>query len=94
MYIGRTAAYYDNDDEYIFVPDLWDIEEDADKLAGDIYELTEEGEELCYRYFHDLSCCYDLCNGRAKSLAAEYSREEFFAYVTDEKNGYIKGIQL
>lgn len=32
MYIGRTAAYYDCDDDYIFVPDLWDIEEDADKL--------------------------------------------------------------
>lgn len=90
MYIGRTAAYYDCDDDYIFVPDLWDIEEDAEKLAGDIYELTDEGDELCYRYLHDLSCGYDLCYGRAKGLAAEYSREEFFTYVTDEKNGYIK----
>jgi len=87
LYIGRTAAYYDDDDNYVFTPDLWACGDDPAKLAGEIHVLTEEGVGLIDRWLYDLGAGYDLCNGRAQGLAAQYSREEMWNHLTDPKNG-------
>ena len=47
VYIGRTEAYYNPDDDDLFYPDLWtwsDNREDND-FAGEVYELNEDGKE-------------------------------------------------
>ena len=87
MYIGRTEAYYEGDDDAVFTPDMWTSSEDHDDLAGEVHELTKSGEDLLSQYYDDLSVGYDLCNGRAKGLAAQYSREEMWNHLTDPKNG-------
>lgn len=46
-YIGRTAAYYDWDDDYVFTPDLWtyDTNPDCKDFAGVVYQLSDEGKD-------------------------------------------------
>ena len=88
MYIGRTEAYYEGDDEAVFTPEMWTSSENPDDLAGDVHELTESGEGLLSQYYDDLSAGYDLCNGRAKGLADRYTREEMYELLTDSMNGY------
>lgn len=46
-YIGRTEAYYDENDDYIFTPDLWTYSNNPndEDFAGEVFELTEEGKE-------------------------------------------------
>lgn len=92
-YIGRTSAWYGDDDiESIFIPDYWKWVDSPNQLAGDVHELTEEGNELLSKWCNDASAGYDLCFGRMKGLAAEYSREEIYQLITgDEK--YSKPIE-
>ena len=45
VYIGRTEAYYNPDDDDLFYPDLWtwsDNPEDDD-FAGEVYALNDDG---------------------------------------------------
>lgn len=89
-YIGRTSAHYGDDpdaEDSMFVPDYWASADDPDELAGDVHKLTKEGAEWLDQYYWDLGAGYDLCYGRAKSLAAEYSKEEAYEHLTDPKNG-------
>ena len=47
VYIGRTEAFYNQDDDDLFYPDLWtwsDNPEDDD-FAGEVYELNDDGKE-------------------------------------------------
>ena len=46
MYIARTQAYFEGDDENIYTPDYWTYSEDADdkEFAGEVYCLDEEGD--------------------------------------------------
>lgn len=87
-YIGRTQAYYDGDDGSVFTPAQWKCSENPSELAGEVHVLTPEGERLFDQWCDDMSCGYDLCNGRAKGLAAEYSSEEMWSLLTDQSNGY------
>lgn len=46
-YIGRTNAFYDDDDDYIFTPDFWkyssDEEDEYFAEESEVFELTPEG---------------------------------------------------
>lgn len=70
--IGRTSAYYEDDDNYVFTPTLW-IAEPVVKMytkidrQSEVYRLTEEGERHLDEWADAYSCGYDLCNGRAKT---------------------------
>ena len=48
MYIARTKAFFEGDDENLFIPDYWTYSEDTDDedFAGDVYLLNEEGERI------------------------------------------------
>lgn len=82
-YIGRTEYYYDGDDDFsIFTPDYWAWKNTPDELAGDIYELTDAGEELIYQWSDDLNVGYNLGTGRCKGLAREYSKEQMWELLT------------
>lgn len=84
-YIGRTAAYYDDDDESIFAPDYWTWENDPNELAGEVHELNQDGHDLLFEWIDDYSAGYDLCNGRAKGLARRYGKEEIFEVLCGEE---------
>ena len=45
-FIGRTAAYYEDDDDSMFVPEMWtyDNTPDSKDFAGDVFRLSEEGK--------------------------------------------------
>ena len=47
VYIGRTEAYYNQDDDDLFYPDLWTWSTDPedDDFAGEVYELNDDGKE-------------------------------------------------
>ena len=49
VYIGRTEAYYNQDDDDLFYPDLWTWSNDPkdDDFAGEVYELNDDGKEFC-----------------------------------------------
>ena len=70
--IGRTPAYYEDEDNYVFTPALW-IAEPVTKMytridrQSEVYRLTEEGERHLDEWEDAYSCGYDLCNGRAKT---------------------------
>lgn len=46
MYIGRTHAYYEDEDDSVFTPEYWTYSSDPDdgNFAGEVHELTLEGE--------------------------------------------------
>lgn len=87
-YIGRTSAYYDDDDDCVFTPDLWTDSDNPADLAGEVHKLTESGEKLLDDYYWDLGAGYDLCHGRAQGLADKFSREEMWEHLTNPENGY------
>ena len=45
-YIGRTEAYYNEDDDYVFTPDLWtyDNNPNSKDFAGEVFRLNDEGK--------------------------------------------------
>ncbi len=77
-YIGRTSAYYFDDDEGVFTPDYWTWENNPNLLAGDAHELNEDGVKVMFMWGDDYSAGYDLCTGRAKGLAARFDKEEIY----------------
>lgn len=92
-YIGRTKEYY-KDTESVFTPASWELVGDPSKLEGEVHSLTEEGEALLYRWCDDVSLGYDLRDGKAKGLAAQYSSEEMWNLLTDTKNGYSREVLI
>lgn len=46
VYIGRTEAYYNEDDDYVFTPDLWtyDNNPNSQDFAGEVFRLNDEGK--------------------------------------------------
>ena len=87
-YIGRTDAYYDEEQDWVFTPALWKWVGNPANLAGEVHALTKEGEELLEQWCDDVSVGYDLCYGRAKGLAAKYTSEQMWEKLTDPKQGY------
>lgn len=70
--IGRTPAFFEDEDNYVFTPALWAAEpvtEMHTEIApqSEMYRLTEEGERHLDEWADAYSCGYDLCNGRAKT---------------------------
>lgn len=50
-YIGRTSAYYEDDDSSMYAPDYWtySTEPNDREFAGEVYELNNDGKrELNY----------------------------------------------
>lgn len=50
-FIGRTSAYYDDDDSSVYEPDYWTYSDEPNDrdFAGEVYELNDEGKaELNY----------------------------------------------
>lgn len=66
--IGRTPAFYEDEDNYVFTPSLWVCEPvvkmytKIDRIS-EVYRLTAEGE----RHLDEWEELYSLCNGRAKT---------------------------
>ena len=86
-YVGRTSAYYgdDDSDDDIFVPDYWNWSNDPKELAGDVYELNQDGHDLLFEWIDDRSRGYNLCSGSAYGLAAIYDKEEIFGKLCEEE---------
>ena len=90
--IGRTPAYYEDDDNWIFIPNLWTIchVTKIDKFIdprSEVYRLTKKGEEKYDNWADAVSCGYDLCNGRCKT---DITREEMFDILTTDSDYSIK----
>ena len=47
-YIGRTSAYYNDDDSFVYTPDYWTYSTDPNDrdFAGEVYELNDEGKTV------------------------------------------------
>lgn len=84
-----TEEVYDR----VFGRNEWQVFEDDAELerddeveyAEEIYDLTESGEEYVREYLEDYSCGYDLCYGRMKGLAAQYTWDKFFNMITNKE---------
>lgn len=88
-YIQLTDQYADcleNEDDYVFIPCMWEISETRNEdVEG--YELTDEGLELAEQWREDVSHGYDLCYGKARGLAGQYTQEEMWERL---KEFYVK----
>lgn len=90
--IGRTPAYYEDEDNYVFTPSLWVCEAVNAKISkidkqSPIYRLTEEGERHLNEWEDAYSCGYDLCNGRAKT---KVTPEQMYEELTSNPEYSIK----
>lgn len=73
----QYADYLENEDDYVFIPCMWEISETRNEdVEG--YELTDEGLELAEQWIEDDSYGYDLCFGRARGLAGQYTQYEMW----------------
>lgn len=73
----QYADYLENEDDYVFIPCMWEISETRNEdVEG--YELTDEGLELAEQWIEDDSYGYDLCLGRARGLAGQYTQYEMW----------------
>ena len=85
-YIGRTSAYYgDEDVDDFFVPNYWNWSNDPKELAGDVHELNQEGHDFLFEWIDDCSRGYNFCSGSAYGLAAIYSKEDIFEKLCSEE---------
>lgn len=55
-------------------------------------KLTKEGREICDQYFDDLSLGYDLCYGKAKGLAQQYTQNSFYDMIKNTREYRINYI--
>ena len=87
--IGRTPAYYQDEEDFVFPPLCWvccpavKIDKYIDPKSP-IYRLTPKGEELFDDWADDV---YDLCNGRRLT---DISSEEMFDILTTDSDYSIK----
>lgn len=88
-YIGRTSAYYEEEEDSLYVPDYWTWSEDKDdkEFAGDVYELTDEGAaEL--EYWNECRRMNAYQRNHCFGFRNE-TREQMWEKLTDLKNGFI-----
>ena len=87
--IGRTPAYYQCEDDFVFTPNFWvccpavKIDKYIDPKSP-IYRLTPKGEELFDDWADDV---YDLCNGKCLT---DISSEEMFDILTTDSDYSIQ----
>lgn len=90
-YLSITSAYIEatEDDDRVFMPLYWNIYDSIDDCT-DVLEppisLTAEGRSLAVRWLNDYSIGYDLCNGKARGLAAEYNARELWLLIKKESD--------
>ena len=70
--IGRTPAYYEADDNWIYIPNLWTIchVTKINKFIdprSEVYRLTKKGEEKYDDWADARAVGYDLRDGRAQT---------------------------
>lgn len=69
-YIGRTEAYFDEEQDWIFTPPLFVVTKNPEKYISaqsDIYQLTEKGNDFFDDWAEKYGAGYDLCNGGMKT---------------------------
>lgn len=77
----QYADYLENEDNYVFTPCMWEVSDIRnDDVEG--YELTDEGLELAEQWIEDDTFGYDLCYGRARGLAGQYSQYDMWERLT------------
>lgn len=82
-FIAITREYLEDDDESVFTPTMWKVYEKEEDCYGPCMALSEEGREFVNRWCDDYSVGYDLCYGRAKGLAAKYSRYDVWNEIVE-----------
>ena len=88
-YIGRTSAYYDDDNESVFAPDYWTYSTDPNDpdFADEVYELNEDGKsELNWWIRSQRFNEYQRNNAFNPN---DKSSEEMWEYLTDRSNGFL-----
>ena len=90
--IGRTPAYYQDEDDFVFTPLYWvccpvvKIDKYIDPRS-EVFRLTEKGEEKYDDWADAVSCGYDLCSGRCKT---DITRDEMYDILTTDSDYSIK----
>ena len=90
--IGRTPAYYQDEDDFVFTPNYWvccpvlKIDKYIDPQSP-IYRLTPKGEERFDDWADKKAAGYDLCYGRCMT---DISSEEMFDILTTDSDYSIK----
>ena len=79
---------YDDDSVFAPFPFVW--KKNAEDCPAQAYRLTEEGNDLLDSWYDDYSVGYDLCNGRAKGLARDYSPYQIFEKITNDTRLSVK----
>ena len=89
VYIGRTAAYYDWNEDDIFAPDYWTWSNDknSEEFASEVFELTPDG----LRHLDWWITCRMMNGWQRKNSwnVHENSSEQEFYDLTDLKNEFI-----
>ena len=86
-YIGRTSHYYDGAKNELCSHPQWEWDENKDRLAGDVYALTERGYNMLLRCIDNLGCSYDTRDEFLKGLSSSI-REKLWILLTDENEEY------
>ena len=85
VYIARTRAYYDEEQDWIFTPDMWTYgwTPTNEDFAGEIYLLTEEGKRVLDWW---LTCRRMNEHQRKNSFGYDStSSEDMFEMLTSNK---------
>lgn len=76
------------DDDVLFMPDLWDVVDSYDKTTNVFEEpipLTAEGRAFAKEWQDYASMGYDLCSGKCKGLAGRYGIREMWNMIQKDE---------
>lgn len=92
MYIGRTTAYYGDEDDSVYTPDYWTYSEDPNdkEFAGDIYALNSDGISELQWWIHSQQM-NDYQSGNSFNPNTK-SPEKMWAYLTNPQNNLSQRI--
>lgn len=92
MYIGRTHAYYDVEDDAVIVPDDWTYSSDPEdgNFAGEVHELTYDGE-LELEWWLECRRMNQWQRNNSFGVSDE-SPAQMWDILTDPANGYSKAL--
>ena len=90
VYIGRTAAYYDWNEDDIFTPDYWTWSNDknSEEFVSEVFELTPDG----LRHLDFWITCRQMNLWQRKNFLGvlnENTSEQEYYDLTDLKNEFI-----
>lgn len=93
-YIGRTDAFFCDDDDYVFTPDFWahsdDDNDDEFSAEHEVYELTAEGFEELQSYLE-----YERMNEYQRTRCGNnefryISWNQMWYHLTDNKQFIVR----